>query len=184
MLAYRLNNTLLEQLKELQLQQGGECAHGIGESCSAATDGTARPCHSGTCSGGTASGSSNARASCSHSEAAAAGAAAMEEGTAAAAGAAAAAAGSSAAGDAERDESYSEARRQSLLRQEQRSAKMKRLMGKEAFLRVCFASYLYGQLTWVQLARLFALMFPRYPMPNMFFSAVAAKVAREQQQQQ
>lgn len=58
---------------------------------------------------------------------------------------------------------------------------MKLLMGKDAFLRIWLTSYLYGQLTWMQLARLHVLMYPFYPVPNNIFAHVAAKASLQQQ---
>ncbi|WIA30801.1 hypothetical protein OEZ86_000859 [Tetradesmus obliquus] len=73
--------------------------------------------------------------------------------------------------------SSSSARRRMLEQQEQRSARMKMLLRKDYFLRTWFSTYLYGQLSWVQLARMHVLMVPFYPVPFVFFSEVAAQVA-------
>ncbi|WIA32463.1 hypothetical protein OEZ86_003283 [Tetradesmus obliquus] len=100
-------------------------------------------------------------------------------GAAAAAGADAAAGVVQAVAD---DVARSLAYRSSLLQQEQRANRMRLLMGKEAFIRTWFASYLYGQLSWPQLARMHALMFPFYPVPFVFLAEVAAMVEQQQQQ--
>ncbi|WIA10765.1 hypothetical protein OEZ85_010934 [Tetradesmus obliquus] len=73
--------------------------------------------------------------------------------------------------------SSSSARRRMLEQQEQRSARMKMLLRKDSFLRTWFSTYLYGQLSWVQLARMHVLMVPFYPVSVVFFSEVAAQVA-------
>ncbi|WIA10766.1 hypothetical protein OEZ85_010935 [Tetradesmus obliquus] len=76
-----------------------------------------------------------------------------------------------------------------LEQQEQRSGRMQLLLHKDFFLRTWFCCYLYGQLSWVQLARMHVLMLPFYPVPYVFFKEIEAHVAerltqRAEEQQQ
>uniref|UniRef100_A0A383WA48 Uncharacterized protein n=1 Tax=Tetradesmus obliquus TaxID=3088 RepID=A0A383WA48_TETOB len=149
-LAQKLLTPALAELRELQLQQGGESE---GRTCdlAAAADGCNDAAGAAASSNQPGKGSAADAGSCSNASAAAAVVAAAAAGAAAVA-----AADDEDAAGAEQDTAYHLARRHSLLQQEQRSARMKLLMGK-------------------------VLMYPFYPVPNDIFAHVAAKVSLQQQ---